>query len=207
MRSAPGQQHPLKFVALAFILLAFGFLLGRGTVPEGSDQVPQALPSPSETSRPVETALEAATRYSRVVTGPSGDVETYLAEVADIAVPDFSERATELATNAVNFVEARYGPGGNIEFYPVRYRVASESATEATVEVWGLALGFGPNIRGIEESWATGTFELLLVDSEWKVAGQRSVAGPTPELLRAEDEFSVIRILEDFQGYEDAPDL
>lgn len=205
MNPTSGTRHPLIVAAIAFVFLALGFLLGRGAAGEEPQQVPEASPSLFDTGEPNETPLEAATKYSRVVTGPSGDVETYLAEVADLAAPEFTDRAAELAANAVDFVEERYGTGGSVEFHPVRYRIESESPSEATVEIWGVVLGSGPNVNGIEETWATGTLELVLVDSEWKVAGQGSAGGPTPELLRADDEFSVTRILQDFEDYDDAP--
>ena len=199
-------RHPLVLAAIAFVFLALGFLLGRGTVQE-PEQVPEASPSSPDISEPLETPLEAATRYGRIMTGPSGDVETYLAEMDALAAPEWTERAAELAANGVDFVEERYGPGGSVEFYPVRYRIESESASEATVEIWGVVLGSGPNVNGIEETWGTGTLELVLVDSEWKVRGQSSVGGPTPELLRTEDAFPVTRILQDFEDYDNAPDV
>lgn len=204
MKRTSGGRRPLMFAAIAFV--ALGFLLGRSLSQEPSKQVPETSPSSSDITEPTETALEAATRYSRVVTGPSGDVETYMDEVADLAAPEFTDRAAELSANSVEFVEERYGSGGNVEFHPVKYRIESESATEATVEIWGVVLGSGPNVSGVEETWATATLDLLLVDSEWKVAGQSSAAGPTPELLRAEDDYSVTRILQDFEDYSDAPD-
>ena len=206
MNTRSGTRHPLVLAAIALTFLALGFLLGRGSALEDSKEVPEASPSSSDTAEPTETALEAATRYSRAVTGPSGDVEAYLDEVAELAAPGFIDRAAELSSNSVEFVEERYGSGGSIEFHPVKYRIQSESATEATVEIWGVVLGSGPNVNGVEETWATGTLELVLVDSEWKVAGQSSEAGPTPELLRADDAFSITRILQDFEDYSDAPD-
>ena len=201
-----GRRNPLLFGAIAFVFLALGFLLGRGSADEPPTQVPEAAPPSSDTTEPIETPLEAATRYGRILTGPSGDVDTYLAEMDALAAPEWADRAAELAANGVDFVEERYGPGGSVEFHPVKYRIESESASEATVEIWGVVLGSGPNVNGVEETWGTGTLDLVLVDSEWKVTGQASVGGPTPELLRAEDAFSITRILQDFQDYSDAPD-
>ena len=206
MQKTSSERRPLLFAVIALEFLAFGFLLGRGTSQESPKQIPDAIPSSSDSTEPTESALEAATRYSRVVTGPSGDVEAYLDEVAELAAPEFTDRAEELSANAVDFVEERYGPGGSVVFQPVKYRIVSESATEATVEIWGVVLGSGPNVNGIEETWGTGTLELVLLDSEWKVAGQSSEAGPTPELLRADDAFPITRILQDFEDYSDAPD-
>ena len=205
MERTSGRRHPLAFAAIAFVLLALGFFLGRSTIEEAPESVPNASPSSSDTSGPNETPLEAATRYSRILTGPSGNAETFLADVADIAAPEWVDRSMELAGNSADFVAERYGPGGSIEFHPVKYRIESESPSEATVVIWGVVLGSGPNLKGIEESWVTGTLQLVLVDAEWKVADQSSVGGPTPELLRAEDEFSVTRILQDFEDYDDAP--
>jgi len=206
MERTSGGRRPLLFAAIAVAFLALGFLLGRGSAEESPKQVPGATPSSSDTAEPSETALEAATRYSRTLTGPSGDVDTYLAEVAELAAPGRSDRFAELAANAVDFVEERYGPGGSVEFHPVKYRIESESASEAKVEIWGVVLGSGPNVNGIEESWVSGALQLVLVDSGWKVASQSSGSGPTPELLRGEDQFSFMRLLQDFEDYRDAPD-
>jgi hypothetical protein len=64
-------------------------------------------------------------------------------------------------------------------------------------------LASGPKIIGIEESWITGTINLQWVGSQWKVAGQSSSGGPTPELLRTDEEKTVTEILNEFSEYGD----
>jgi hypothetical protein len=101
------------------------------------------------------------------------------------------EEAEELAENGLDFLADRYGEGGSFSFVPARYRVTRYSEEAAAVELWGVTLLSGPKIRGIEESWVTGTIELVWIDGDWRVAGQASEAGPTPELLTTEDSRSV----------------
>lgn len=189
--------------ALALVALLVGFLVGRSTSPS-EGRVTPTNPETSESPKigTDESAVAAtASRLARIITGPTGDPDEYLLQMRGVSAPSWVERAEELARNSIEFVEERYGSGGSIEFHPIRYRIRSQSTDSAVVDIWGVVLASGPNLSGIEESWITGTLELQLVESEWKVAGQRSRGGPTPELLRTEETGDVREVLDDFQEY------
>jgi hypothetical protein len=124
--------------------------------------------------------------------------------MVETAAPGWADRAEELAGNAIAFVNERYGEGGQVSFHPVRYRVVEFSDEEATIDIWGLVLGSGPKLAGIEESWITGTLEIVWINESWKVKGQSSRGGPTPELLKTDGEAAVPEEFEGFEEYEDA---
>ena len=203
----------MGLLGVAIVLLAIAFFLGRATSPEAPEDSPSTrVPDSQEertgiTDQPDEAgAVAAATYYSRVMSGPTGDPALYLESMESIAAPQWTTRASELAQNAVDFVTERYGQGGSVEFKPIRYRVRSYSGDEAVIDIWGVVIGSGPNIRGIEESWITGAVTLVWIESEWKVAGQSSKGGPTPEVVRTEDALTVEEILSEFNEYRDASD-
>jgi hypothetical protein len=125
--------------------------------------------------------------------------------MVSIAASQWKARAEELAQNGTEFVIERYGEGGAVEFQPVRYRVRSHSSESAVIDIWGVVLGSGPKLNGIEESWITGTVSLVWEGSQWKVSGQSSKGGPTPELLRTEEQGTVGEVLNEFKEYRDAP--
>ena len=195
----------IAFLALVALLLAF--LLGRVSAPEAESSSPPVVqlnePSPPQ-ERDEAGAVDAATRFSRILTGPSGDPESYMKDITSIAAPDWTPRAQELAENSIDFVQERYGEGGTIDFEPLRYRVQSFSTDRAAIDLWGVVLASGPKLGGIEESWVTATIELQWVGSEWRVRGQASAGGPTPELLRTQEDKTVDEILSDFEEYSDA---
>jgi hypothetical protein len=198
----------LAVLGLSLLLLVIAFLAGRATSSD-PDARPEPVPAIGGESQEAEgdtdSPLAAATTFARVIAGPSGDAEDYLTDVSALAAPAWRERAAELATNTLGFIEERYGQGGQIVFHPLKHRVRDESEDEALVDIWGVVLASGPKLGGIEESWLTGTIHLLYVDGSWKVSEQTSVGGPTPELLRTEDGFSVSRILEEFEEFDDVP--
>ena len=193
---------------LGLLLVLGGFLIGRLSSP--NDVPGQEAPGPSDSGPPSAaadkaTALEVATQFARAIAGPSEGTGAYIDEAVAFAAPEWRGRAAELAENTLAFIEERYGEEGQIVFHPVKYRVEAQSEEQAVVDIWGVTLGSGPNLAGIEESWLTGTIHLSYVDGEWKVSDQSSVGGPTPELLRTEDDFPVSRVLEEFEEYDDVP--
>lgn len=200
-----------RWLAVGFVLLALllAFFVGRSTAPD-PDEDQSRPPSASDTEAPIvegqdeSGAVAAAARLSQLMTGPTGDAQEYVDQMLAIAAPGWTDRAQELAENSVDFVTERYGEGGTIEFQPIRYRVESFAPDRSVIELWGVVLASGPKVGGIEESWITGTITLEWVGTEWKVSGQSSEGGPTPELLRTDEERTVDEILNDFQELPDA---
>lgn len=192
----------------ALALFALGVFLGRSLA------IGESEAGSSPTARPPESILElrtergavvAATAFARLMVGPSEDEDSYKEEMAVLAAPSWRARADQLANNSIEFVRSRYGEGGTISFSPLKYRVASYSSSEAAIEVWGVVIASGPRVEGLEESWITGTVRIRWLDSEWKVIGQSSQGGPTPELLNAGGESLSHFRLEGFRDYQSAP--
>ena len=203
------EVHVSRWV-LVLILLLLGvvaFLIGQGTSPDAETNV--GPPAPTESTAPTtpdeSSAVRAATLYARIMAGPTADSDEYLADMQSIAADQWKARAEELAHNGSEFVAERYGEDGAVEFQPIRYRVRSFSEQAAVIDIWGVVLASGSKLGGIEESWITGTVNLVWVGSEWKVSGQSSEGGPTPELLRTDEGGSVDEVLVDFKEYDDAP--
>lgn len=204
--SPPRRRVLVIIIAVAALLI--GVLAGRAISPD-TEREDVTAPSPSSTPEGAQSeqgAVEAATQAAQIMAGFSGDSSEYLEQARSIAAPGWESRAEELAQGAVDFIHGRYGNGSQVNFQPIRYRVASFSEDEAVIDVWGVVLATGPKISGLEESWITGTIELTWIDSGWKVSGQSSKGGPTPELLRTEEEATISEILTDFSEYEDATD-
>ena len=211
MSALRGREVHLSRWMLVLLLLLVGivaFLIGRGQSPDAETNANP--PAPSQSGEPTaatdeSSAVRAATLYARIMAGPSADSEAYLVDMRAIAADQWKARAEELARNGSEFVADRYGQDGAVEFQPVRYRVRSFSEQAAVIDIWGVVLASGSKLGGIEESWITGTVNLVWVGSEWKVSGQSSEGGPTPELLRTEGTGSVDEVLMDFKEYDDAP--
>jgi hypothetical protein len=188
------------------IALLVGVLIGWLLAPsdEGGNATPPAAEptATQESSQSEQGAIQAATEYARIMASPGG--ESYVSAMESLAAPDWQDRARELANNTTDFVSERYGADGRVVFHPSRYRVTSFAPDSAVIDIWGVVLTTGSKIGGIEESWVTATVELLWVGSEWKVAGQSSRGGPTPELLRTDEGNNLQEVLEDFSGYENA---
>lgn len=203
------EVHVSRWMLVLFLLLVgiVAFLIGRATSPDAETNASPRVPSQSgEPSMADESgAVRAATSYARIMAGPSADSEEYLADMQSIAAEEWKSRAEELAHNGSEFVVERYGQDGAVDFQPVRYRVRSFSEQAAVIDIWGVVLASGSKLGGIEESWITGTVDLVWVGSEWKVSGQSSEGGPTPELLRTDEDGSVDEVLVDFKEYDDAP--
>lgn len=196
-------------LALVLAVGVVAFLLGRATAPDNDSA--RERPASRDTVAPNPTpdefsAIDAATRFAQVMTGPSAGSASYIDEMEAIAGSQWKGRAQELARNGIEFVTDRYGQGGSVEFHPVKYRLRSYAQDSAVVDIWGVVLGSGPKLDGIEESWVTGSVSLVWEQSQWKVSGQSSKGGPTPELLKTEEEGTVQEILDDFIEYRDAPD-
>ena len=218
---AARQTGPRRVVIalwIVSILIAFGvgIVLGGG---DNGDQPSDTNPAPtaSATSRPSvlngvpvgyelseEGAVTAATNFAQIMSGPSGDAERYRTAMQTLAAPSWSDRAVELASNAIDFAERRYGPGASIGFHPLRYKVDDYSDSAATIALWGVVVASGPKVAGVEESWVTATVQLSRVGDDWRVSGQTSTAGPTPRLLVGQDS-APVSVLDDFKEFGRAP--
>lgn len=208
MRTLAHCRNPdsARRAVLVIGVAVFGFvslIVGRATAPDASGPATSSgqVDQSSGTMISRAGAIQAATAFAQVMVGPSGDASAYRDEMESIAAPAWRSRAGELADTSIDFVRTRYGQGGAIEFEPIRYRVRSYSGSEAVIDLWGVILASGPRTEAIEESWITGTVHLVLVDSEWRVAHQSSKGGPTPELLRTEEEVTAAQILTEFSEY------
>lgn len=191
--------------AIIVAVFALGYIGGRVTAPDGNQSaIPndqeQLIAPPDE--RAEAGAVKAATSIARFMAGPNGDTNEYLEAAEDIAAPGWKDRARELAQGAADFISDRYGAGATVSFNPVRYRVRSHTSEKAVVDIWGVVLASGPKVGGIEESWITASLELVWVESEWKLSDQSSKGGPTPELLRTDQEVSLEEVLDGFTEYE-----
>jgi hypothetical protein len=171
----------------AVVLLIGAFFLGRGSAPDLKEGVGEPA-AQGLSLRSEEGAVEAATNFARILPGPSGDVDAYYQAMRDLAAPEWQTRAQELADNAVAFVVDQYGKEGHISFQPVRYRIDSFSSEQADIDIWGIVLATNSGGARIEESWLTATLSVVWVDDEWKLGGQTSRGGPTPELLQTGDQ-------------------
>lgn len=218
LSSSRRRPRMLVFLALAVIgVFAIGLWLGRTSAPKLEKAFPEVLDStPDSTERllvngvPVgyerteDGAVAAATNFGRVMASVSIDEQAYREAIRTFAAPQWQSEAEDLAENGLIFLAERYGSEGSFTFVPVRYRVASYSDSDARVELWGVTIASGPKIQGIEESWVTGNVELVWVEDDWRVAGQSSETGPTPELLRTEDQ-RAMDALNGFKEYQRAP--
>ena len=209
MRSTHSERRPLLLVVVAVVIaLLLGIWIGRALAPAQEEASPSA-PSPDERQlgehpQTEEGAVAAATEFSRLIADVSTDEDQYRQAIRDLAAPDWMSKAEELADNTLSFLEGRYGSEGTFSFVPARYRVVEFAENAATVDLWGVSLATGPKIAGVEETWITGTLELVWTSNGWRVAGQDSATGPTPELVRAEDERAG-NPLSDFQEFDHAP--
>ena len=194
-------------IAIAVGVVVLAFIAGRISAPDvpalAPPEVEQTSPSANSSE---ESAVAAATEYARVMGSFSDDADLYQERALAIAAPSWEGRASEIAQGAVDFLVDRYGDDASVDFEPLRYRVQSHSSEGAVVDVWGVVLATGSKVGGIEESWVTVTLEIVWTGSEWKVAGQSSSGGPTPELLRTEDEGTADELLNEFSEYHDASD-
>lgn len=207
-------RRKLLLAAIAIVVaLGVGSFIGRALGPDDDVDAPSppsatgGVTDSGEEEQTEHGAVQAATAFARLMAGPTHDRPTYLKAVSEIATPDWRERARELAENTIDFIEDRYGAGGRLSFNPIRYRVRSYSTSQTTVDIWGVVLGSGPERDGIEESWITGTLTLVWAGDSWKLNGQTSKGGPTPELLKTDEEASANHILSDFREYDDAQGL
>ena len=198
----------------ALVLFALGFVIGRTIAPPGRFQTPVS-PSPTPSDGGLSTAsayprteagaIAAATDFARIMAGVTENADAYEASLEAVAAPEWKKEAETLARNTISFVNDRYGKGGTLTFSPVRYRLTSYTAEAAVVQLWGVTLASGPKVPGIEESWITGTVNLIWVEGEWRVNGQDSASGPTPELLRGDDDVVPETVLKRFKEYEHVP--
>lgn len=212
--SNAGEKNPIrKSYALIAATLAAGFVLGwffgnRGDSGSELNPAPRSeggSPGSSPADQSQDGAVAAATTYIQIMTAPSAEKNEYHQAMLDLAAPEWKHRAAELADNTIDFVQDRYGEGAELLFQPIRYRVISYSESEASIDIWGVLLGSGPKLGGIEESWATGTLRLVWVENQWKVLGQSSRGGPTPEPVRSDGPAAVPSEVEEFEEYEHAP--
>lgn len=211
MRSTNSQvsRRPLLLLGVAVaIALLLGMWIGRALAPAQEEASP-STPSPEarnlgEYPQTEQGAIAAATEFSRVIADVSADEGEYRQAIREVAAPDWMSKAEELADNTLSFLDERYGSEGTFSFVPARYRVVEFAANAATIDLWGVTLATGPKIGGVEETWITGTLELVWTSDGWRVAGQDSATGPTPELVRSEDERGG-NPLSDFEEFGHAP--
>ncbi len=211
-----GWHRRLAAGGLLLVVLLAGIWIGRELAPDADERLPRSTPTqlPTESRavngvpvgylRTKQGAVQAATNFTRVMAAVSDDADAYVAAADTMAASEWAAEARRLAHNGLEFFRERYGTGGSFTFAPVRYRLVSYSDTEATVGVWGVTVASGPKIQGIEESWLTGTLDLVWVSGDWRLAGQTSVTGPTPELLQATESVAAAG-LDQFEEYENAP--
>lgn len=214
-RSRPGRRAMAAILVGALVLFVLGVVTGRTLSPDEAPprSADSASPDADDKNQPIalgysrseQGAVAAATHFARVMAGASDDADAYEAAMLALAAPEWEAEAKKLARNTSAFVKDRYGEGATVTFSPVRYRLASYADETAVVELWGVTLASGPKIEGIEESWITGTIHLVWSDQDWRVSSQESASGPTPELLRADDEVIPATVLEDFEEYDRAP--
>lgn len=219
MAAEDPRAYSLRFwltgIVLLVLALAAGIWMGRESAPDpvplpGKAQ-PESVAEGSEVNGvPVGYphtemgAVEAATNFTRVMASVPDDSSAYLAAAETMAAPSYRADARRLAENGLEFLRDRYGTGGRFSFAPLRYRVLSYTGGAAKVSVWGVTVASGPKTEGIEESWLTGTLDLTWVSGDWRLAGQASETGPTPELLQTSDSGGA-SILDGYQEYENAP--
>lgn len=206
----------MALLLIVLLAVGVGIWMGRASAPEEKSSPPEFDSDPAPGAREVINgvqvgyerteagAVEAATNFARAMASVSRDVEAYRRAIRTLAAPDWRDDAEKLAANSVDFLTERYGLNGSFTFSPVRYRVSSFSNGGATVEVWGVTVASGPKVSGIEESWLTASLELIWVEGDWRVAGESSEAGPTPELLQTRDQ-RLADELEGFKEYQYAP--
>lgn len=215
--SEPGPRRFAAWVAFIgglVVAVVVAFFIGRASAPEAEPGSPDrvASPLPQETingvpvgyARSEAGAVEAATTFSRVMASASGDLNRYLGALRAMAAPDWVLEAEKLAENGFEFLRDRYGSAGSLTFVPVRYRIEAYSDSAATIQIWGVTVASGPKVPGIDESWLTGTVQLVWIEGDWRVAGQSSETGPTPELLQTGSALTK-EDLEGFQELLDAP--
>lgn len=196
--------------------LLVGLWIGRASAPERDDHPSESAPDSSSTERRIVNgvpvgyerteagAVEAATNFTRAMASVTDDAEAYREALKTMAAPQWIGQAEEVAENGLEFLQERYGPGGSFTFSPVRYRVVNYSTTASTIQLWGVTVASGPRVEGIEESWLTATIDLVWISRDWRVSGQQSTTGPTPELLQSEDARTESS-LDGFEEYRHAP--
>lgn len=212
------RSNRIARMVVAGTLALAAFVVGRMTAPEGSSDSPVGPartvspevndPGSSGTSssfaRTRQGAVAAATHSAHVMSSATGDLAAFVDATAAIAAPSWKDDARRLAENTVKFVAERYGPNGSTAFVPVRYRLSAFGGDSAIVNVWGVTLADAGNGQAIDESWVTGTIELVWIDGQWLVTGGNSEVGPTPELLQTEDPV-VTSSLAGFKDYSSVP--
>lgn len=201
-------QRPILLMGIAaLVALLLGIWIGRAFAPSQEEASP--IPSPDardvgEYRQTEEGAIAAAAEFSRIIADVSADEDQYRQAIQEIAAPNWASRANELADNTLSFLDERYGSEGTFSFVPARYRMVEFARNAATIDLWGVTLATGPKVAGVEETWITGTLELVWTSTGWRVAGQDSATGPTPELVRSEDEREG-NALSDFEEFRHAP--
>ena len=156
--------------------IALGLVLGLNIESSPDSRRPKNISTFPKTER---GAVDAAGWFARIMIGPSGDADTYKSWMLDIAAPEWADQADELANNAIQLVQDRYGANGSVAFSPSLYRVAHFDGNAATVEVWGPVVGFSDG-AAVDETWVTGVIEIRWVEERWAVVGEDSVEGPVP---------------------------
>jgi hypothetical protein len=214
--STSDNARRLGLAALVVALVIAAYFFGRQTTGESE---PNTEPGPTPAgvgpteeingvpvgySQDEEGAVAAATNFARVMTGATGDRIEYRASLTTIAAPSWEKDAAKIADSTTDFILERYGDGATATFSPLRYKVGLCSSISCSVDLWGVLVATGSKLNHLDESWLTVSLDLEWVTDDWRVAGQASASGPTPELfedVRSLDE----RSLNGFKGYEGAP--
>lgn len=201
------------FVVL--VLLICAFLIGRATggslraepsAPEGGTGIGPAsvlhgVPVGYEHSE--EGAVSAAANFARVMANVGGGQEDYIKAWSTMAAPAWRLEARELAETGFDFTIDRYGSDGTFSYSPIRYRLDEYSPTGATVDLWGVTVAAAGS-RTIEESWTSLTLDLTWISGDWRLSGQESATGPSPQLVQA-GEVEPPSSLDGFEEFSIAP--
>jgi hypothetical protein len=216
-------RRRLVLAAGAAGLLVIGFAIGTrlATGPETTRTVTFAIresPAPPgrETTRRARQrslagAVEAATAYVRDLDGAAildpDRLQRILSEVASAeALPQLRAAYTQAGAS----LRDRLGIGTSpepvviVRAVPVGYRVDEFATDAATVSVWRAGIVASGATLEPQQSWRTATVSLVWERGGWKIAGLRSVSGPTPPLTAtpssSADLFAEIPRFAEFDG-------
>lgn len=199
--------RPAALAALALILLAIAFLIGRasargGSTSSGPNAGPGgAMPGPARVVNGVpvgyahspQGAVAAATNYGVALAGPLFlDDARREAAIRQIGTSSYVKRTLPAAAAAARQLKAtpvgqglRQGAGTLYQGAPLAYRVVSYTPDVARVEIWSLAL-LG-NDAGVDPQATFGTTTTTLRwEGDWKFDTASTQSGPTPGLARGQ---------------------
>lgn len=214
---APQRSKRLLLGLGVLVLVLVAFFVGRITSPDPSPKAPESdaseRPDPGPTAemsgvpvgyvRTEEGAVAAAAAFARQMSEVEGDDNNYRQTLLTLAAPQWRSDAEEIAKNTMDFIREQYGDDASAEYSPLRYRIVTCSSSSCTVQVWGVTVVSSPSHQ-LKESWSTIGLTLEWVNEDWRVAGQSSQPGPTPQLLQ-EQQGGPGSLLSEFQEFGSAP--